>query len=129
MINSERKPLSQYTNHVHANTYRSSLENLRQNVRIDEIGWRLWGQVPKRLWNVLEDGWKTSHKRSNEECSPSSLWPKKDIPNYQSPTTLTLMLGSLDKAIMSYFMSLAYGLISYYHCYHTSHEVWRLIDY
>jgi hypothetical protein len=29
---------------------------------------------------------------------------EKDIPAYQSPTTLTLMFGSLDKTIMSYFM-------------------------
>ncbi len=54
---------------------------------------------------------------------------EKDIPAYQSPTTLTLMFGSLDKAIMSYFMSLAYGLINYYHCYDTSHKVRRLVDY
>jgi hypothetical protein len=38
------------------------------------------------------------------------------------------MLDSLDKAIMSYFMSLAYGLLSYYHCYDTSHKVRRLVD-
>ncbi len=23
--------------------------------------------MPKRLWNALEDGWKISHKRSDEE--------------------------------------------------------------
>jgi len=54
---------------------------------------------------------------------------EKDIPAYQSPTTLTKMFGSLDKAILSYFMSLAYGLLSYYHYYDTSHKVQRLIDY
>jgi hypothetical protein len=39
------------------------------------------------------------------------------------------MLHSLDKAIMSYFMSLAYRLINYYHYYDTSHKIQRLIDY
>jgi hypothetical protein len=39
------------------------------------------------------------------------------------------MFGSLDKAIMSYFMSLSYGLISYYHYYDTSHKVQHLVDY
>jgi len=33
--------------------------------------------VPRRLWNALKDGWKTSHKRSGEECSPGSLRPSK----------------------------------------------------
>ncbi len=54
---------------------------------------------------------------------------EKDIPTYQSPTTLILMLGSLDKTIMSYFMSVACGFLSYYHCYNTSHKVRRLVDY
>jgi len=39
------------------------------------------------------------------------------------------MFDSLDKAIMSYFMSLAYGLLSYDHYYDTSHKVRRLVDY
>jgi hypothetical protein len=38
MINGERKPLGRDTNHVHVGTRRSSLENPRQNVRVDEIG-------------------------------------------------------------------------------------------
>jgi len=77
MINDERKALGRDTNHVHAGTRQSSLENPRQNVQVDEIGWRLWGRVPKRLWNALEDGWKASHKRSDEECSPGSLRPSQ----------------------------------------------------
>jgi hypothetical protein len=31
--------------------------------------------MPKRLWNGFKDGWKTSHKRSNKECSPSFPQP------------------------------------------------------
>jgi hypothetical protein len=33
--------------------------------------------VPKRLWNALKDGWKTSHKRSDEECSLGSFRPSQ----------------------------------------------------
>jgi len=38
MINDERKPLGWDTNHVHTGTRRSSLENPRQKVWVDEIG-------------------------------------------------------------------------------------------
>ena len=78
MVNGERKPLGQDTNHVHAGIRRSSLENPRQNARVDQLGWRrLWGRVPRILWNAPEDGWKTSHKINGEECSPGSLRPIK----------------------------------------------------
>jgi len=40
MVNGERKPLGQDTNHVHAGTRRLSLENPRQNAR---VGWINWG--------------------------------------------------------------------------------------
>ncbi len=33
--------------------------------------------MPKRLWNALKDGWKTSHKRSDEECSLGSFRPSQ----------------------------------------------------
>jgi hypothetical protein len=62
-----------------------------------------------------------------EKHSSIKTTKEKDIPAYQSPTTLTLMLDSLDKAIMSYFMSLTYGLLNYYH--DTSHKVRHLVDY
>jgi hypothetical protein len=39
------------------------------------------------------------------------------------------MFGSLDKTIMSYIMSLAYGLLKYYRCYDNSHKVRCLVDY